>query len=528
MRPSSGRAPRRYFASNEGWGIFELQLPLAIPASCWNTGLDTASHAVCASSAANLTWSQVSEDAASNDGLNCPLGVYGQSTYAPTTAPTSARPTYAPSIKPTTREPSYAPSTTPTLIEMTPFDCEIHYDPVQVLREDDDEFYEVVELDAASGSYETLYKLDYVDVDTHVNAVAMYEAEGIYYAMASIGGYLCSFDDTNKKCFDTPLEQSKPNVGCILDDRYYYAKEPGKGGDRRVYWVEGLASDPTFHSHDDATFAIGGDLFEGSVLDFVALKETSTEFIDDDEAGASYLLGLGQNFEVLVVRLDDHGAPDVFAVVPGAADWGEADEEDGASAFGAAFLYRSDDWAIAKPYFASNEGWGIFELGLPLSIPEDCWNAGFQTDDHVACDETASLGRVLSSEEASSNDGLNCPLGDGGAFPSTHPTRRPSSYSPTTATPSAEPAPRPTSAEPTYAPSSAPTVLSVDPFDCYGRYDPVQVLQRDDDEPYAVVELDVDSGEYVRRAADEPRRRRGWDADNSAEESRRPPRLGRG
>ena len=56
-------------------------------------------------------------------------------------------------------------------------------------------------------------------------------------------------------------------VGAILGDNFYYAKEPGEGGDRSVHWVEGVGGAPVFHA--TPAFAVGEDLFTASVLDFV-------------------------------------------------------------------------------------------------------------------------------------------------------------------------------------------------------------------------------------------------------------------
>ena len=94
---------------------------------------------------------------------------------------------YAPTPQPqeeTDDEPQY---------EAGVFDCDHHGNPVQVLREDDDEPYRVVELDASSGEYNLLYEMDYLTEDTHVNAVAMHsDGEGGYTALASIGGRKCA------------------------------------------------------------------------------------------------------------------------------------------------------------------------------------------------------------------------------------------------------------------------------------------------------------------------------------------------
>ena len=80
---------------------------------------------------------------------------------------------------------------------------------------------------------------------------------------------------------------------------------------------------------------------EGQVLDLVAAKG-ARDVSDDGEDEQSYLIGLGEGFEVLIVHLDDSGAPDKYAVVDSAVNWNGADESDRV-AFGAAFAYDTAD-----------------------------------------------------------------------------------------------------------------------------------------------------------------------------------------
>lgn len=259
------------------------------------------------------------------------------------------------------------------------------------------------------------------------------------------------------------------------------------GGDRAVYWVEGLdTAAPVFH--EDYGFVIPDDLFTRSVLDFAPLKEKRDDvWIDDGEAKGEYLVGLAQAFELVVVRLGDDGAPDAYAVIPGVADWRSRTPQSGTSAFGAAFTYRSATWGDAQVFFASNEGWGLFELELPVVVPEGCWNADEETQNHVVCEaSSASLVYRMASLDASSNDGLNCETQAFVAFED--PTRAPTTGDPTPA-PSFEPSRAP-SAKPTYAPTSAaPSEGAVEPFDCAAAGNPIQVLREKDDEHYRVAEL---------------------------------------
>ena len=55
----------------------------------------------------------------------------------------------------------------------------------------------------------------------------------------------------------------------------------------------------------DYLFAVSSDLFEGSVLDVAAFEEDDEELVDDGDDEGTYLVGLGFDFEVFVVRVAD-------------------------------------------------------------------------------------------------------------------------------------------------------------------------------------------------------------------------------
>ena len=55
----------------------------------------------------------------------------------------------------------------------------------------------------------------------------------------------------------------------------------------------------------DYLFAVSSDLFEGSVLDVAAFEEDDEELVDDGVDHGTYLVGLGFDFEVFVVRVAD-------------------------------------------------------------------------------------------------------------------------------------------------------------------------------------------------------------------------------
>merc|ERR1711965_534737 len=264
-------------------------------------GTDTDDHVFCAAAGEQkISWLGLSEDTESNDGMNCP---YNLNLFQPSSAPTLA--------------PSFSP--------IEPFNCQDHSNPIQVLKFDDDsDTYSVAELTIETGEYSLLWDIDWFD--GHVNAVGLYLGNADdpdYYAWGSFGGYLCGFDSVRKECFSTPLEEEKPNIGAILGENYYYAKDIGRDGEKPFYWVEGILSDsPVFH--DDYSFTIKEDLYTEAVLDVAIAGEAIVEVIADGEDGRSYLIGIAEQFEILVVRLAEDGSPEAYAVLGSEVKWLEA------------------------------------------------------------------------------------------------------------------------------------------------------------------------------------------------------------
>jgi hypothetical protein len=142
--------------------------------------------------------------------------------------------------------------------------------------------------------------------------------------MASFGGYLCRFDTSSKVCFDTPLEYESPNVGAIVGTNYYYAKNVGRDGGEGFYYVGEINGDAPFF-YEDATFGVSEDLYTGAVLDVAAVEEHDGDTkVIDGEGGRGYLVGLGGDYELLVVRLgEETGEPEAYAVLESSVEWGD-------------------------------------------------------------------------------------------------------------------------------------------------------------------------------------------------------------
>ena len=83
--------------------------------------------------------------------------------------------------------------------------------------------------------------------------------------------------------------------------------------------------------------------------------------------------------EVVVVRLNDDGAPDAYAVLAGdvVTDLDDATAE---TSVGAVWTYydAADDGAIVV-VASSNDGIGVLSLDTPFAVPDACWNRARRT-----------------------------------------------------------------------------------------------------------------------------------------------------
>ena len=210
-----------------------------------------------------------------------------QGRHGPAHAPTDAlapsnksqpsrMPTPQPSYEPTPK-PSPQPTPMPTSFmyprweddSVQPWDCAEHNWPLQILKEEGASSYSLEELDTTTGLYNKLY--DMPNDPSHVNAAAMHigaqeiyddDFPTVYTMMAAIDGHLCRFDSNTSICFDTALEEKKPNSGAILSNTYFYGKSIGKYGGERFYYVEDINTDtPKFH--DDYKFKVSSNLIRG-------------------------------------------------------------------------------------------------------------------------------------------------------------------------------------------------------------------------------------------------------------------------
>ena len=165
------------------------------------------------------------------------------------------------------------------------------------------------------GEWEKLFKINWFD--GHINAGRGLSKMTMVTCTSSrrLAGYLCRFDEDQKVCFDGQLKYSSPNAGVIVGATFYYSKNLGRDGGETIHFVTDIGSDsPTQVTSDKVAFS--STLFEGAVLDFAAVDEADgVSYVEDGDDDLAYLLGLGADFEVVVIRLDNDGHPDAYAVL---------------------------------------------------------------------------------------------------------------------------------------------------------------------------------------------------------------------
>lgn len=298
------------------------------------------------------------------------------------------------------------------------FDCIANFQPIQIAKfGDTSSFYELSSLDPRTGSYTPIYDLDYIPND--VNGAALYTdgttgehtVIAAYYNSVTGEALLCGVGATSGSCFPASLPLFdgvaflSPNVGACIGTNYYY----GKG--RASHIVKNINT-----ASPDATVPPTSDFpnaFIAQYYDVTELEETFFTNVDAIEDGveADYLLGLASTQDLIIHRLNADGDYDQVAVVPGIViDWAGETPVEGTSHFGAAFSYYASGYP--RVLFTANDGWGIFELTLPIIIPNDCWHDSSGST-FLQCDmATATLTWRAGSEATSKNDGFNCRLGE--------------------------------------------------------------------------------------------------------------------
>ena len=321
---------RAVFVDDGGSGAYEVRLPITVGFDCWNDG--TNNHEACDSSTATVE-RRGAAAAASGDGLNCPDADFGDFfvTKPPTAAPTR---TDRPTATPCDGVVCWAD------LSVASLDCSTTNAPLQVWKASDATYYEVGQIDVATGTLDLLYELTFVE--DKINAVGLfYDVDAaLYVPFGVMDERLCRFDATHAVCFGGDLAYPTANAGAVLGSNFYYSKSPGDAGSESFYWVEDIHTDaPVFHS-DDPAFVISASLFAGKVLDVAPVDEieAGVVVVDDGEA-ARYLVGVGYAYEVLVVKLDDGGAPAAYAVLGGETPDALDDESraESAAGFGAAW-----------------------------------------------------------------------------------------------------------------------------------------------------------------------------------------------
>ena len=218
----------------------------------------------------------------------------------------------------------------------------------------------------------------------------------------------------------------------MVGSDYYYTKSLGDAK-TTVFLVKDVdTKSPVFSTSTAVVFS--STLWYAGLVDITGVVEGGREVFDDGDDSATYLVGLETGAtKLVVIRIDaTTRLPDRYAVLRANLNWQETTPITGKSLFGSAFSYPiSGKWRV---FFASNDGWGLFELMLPLTVPSSCFNTGTDSSTHTICKEkNATLVWRSNSDSSANNDGLNCP-----ANITVSSTFYPSAM-PTTAVPSARP-----------------------------------------------------------------------------------------
>jgi hypothetical protein len=390
---------------------------------------------------------------------------------------------------------------------VAPFDCNTYNGIIQVHHDSSaNAYYKVSRLDVATGNYVEIYPInstDWIpdgggDGADKVNSVALYHdtAADKYYPFAAIGGgaddselpRFCAFDNTQLACVDVrggPNSLKIPgggtNLGVISGTTYYYSVSGLQPGVKDAFFlVKDIdTTSPSFTEYTDAPLKIDRYLFAENrgPADVVVLQEEpgQDDLVEDGEPGGTYFVGVtkrdaaGSLPSLFITKLAWNAAigaddPVKYAILDAEFDWGGHTVPVGVSGFGGAYAFK--EGGVTKAYVTANEGWGLFEIGLPLKPDTTCWNSGAYTrtggaplwpSTHTACGSTtmpstlATLTRRMHSEYTVMNDGMNCPEG----FP----------LSPE---PTALPLPAPT-ALPLPAPTAAPNACSFTEMDTCGE-----------------------------------------------------------
>ncbi len=180
----------------------------------------------------------------------------------------------------------------------------------------------------------------------------------------------------------------------------------------------------------------------GNMADIAGIEEEDgVEAINDTVTNGKYLLGLSNDMMgFLVMGINENGLVDRYAFISlDTLTWGpdflgqgkpvgfELERGKQQSGFGAAFTYMLEDGTqrvfmsansarVTEDKFCTETGesctknndctgsnnkckrkktdknLGVFEIQLPLKVPEDCWNYGTDTKTHKQCDDVVPRG----------------------------------------------------------------------------------------------------------------------------------------
>lgn len=281
-------------------------------------------------------------------------------------------------------------------------DCHNLVNPLQVVTSHHHTDYSLRLFNWSTQHYDVISSLPFFS-GTTIDAVGIVRTpDGLFYAVGESASRICRFDTQQATCFDIPLLTSRATVGTVVHNNYYYAYAPGTANGTAFYVVTRVDTTAPI-VHNDSRFSFNTSLFAGTVLD-VAPVENASLVTHDHNAPRSYLVGLGAQSELVIIKLNaSDGYPESYAVLPSIFT---SKQKLRLGTGVAAFTHET-----MRIFFASNDGDGIYELETPLHIPPDCWNVGHNVIRHAVCDKTSAFLRWVHDAPPTGNlnDGFSCP-----------------------------------------------------------------------------------------------------------------------
>jgi hypothetical protein len=298
--------------------------------------------------------------------------------------------------------------TSSAVSSVTPFDCATYPAPIQVLKKNADSFYQVSQLDIATGEYTQIYQIPLtrngITMNEELNSAGINPIDQMAYATTLIDGeYYVLRHDKDKLEFvarlPPPAEYHSQNVGYnsatfSLSEKYYLLT---KGKAQSIIVIENLHTLQGHSIPSDVTLTYDKNSLPGKELLPGEQLSDDTHWIADTACISENYDGLGQaeycfmldktNTMYLVKVPNGLVASAVIWQLQATGDEGSGLKVAKADGYGAAWSYKD------RVFFASNVGRGVYEV--------DQKSIDLQA-------KTIKMKYVGKSSATTKNDGMNC------------------------------------------------------------------------------------------------------------------------